>query len=370
MHTHPITLETLRRYAVQRILFAATTLPDALTKIGFVQIDPIKAPAPAHDLILRHRVQDYKKGDIERAYPQPTLALEEAFFINHGYLPRTLATMLWSNKQPSEYLSSRSEAVQHIRAFACHNPEIHPKILNQHIGHKVTRNNWGGQGQEGTQILQRMHSSGMLRIVRREKGQRVYGLPVNPAMDITPNTIVEAAIQMLAQTYAPVTHSSLIYMLRLLGQSRADLKPHIQTALKNAHAQLAHADIGGQRWYWPSGESMAVISSIERDTVHLLTPFDPLVWDRTRFEQFWGWTYTFEAYKPAHQRKLGYYALPLIWRDNCIGWANLAVADDILHAELGYVSQKPPTDTAYQEALAQELTRFADFADCRAWALR
>jgi uncharacterized protein YcaQ len=52
-----------------------------------------------------------------------------------------------------------------------------------------------------------------------------------------------------------------------------------------------------------------------RIAVRLLAPFDPVVWDRTRFELFWGWAYRFEAYTPPRLRKLGYYALPLLWRD-------------------------------------------------------
>ena len=59
--------------------------------------------------------------------------------------------------------------------------------------------------------------------------------------------------------------------------------------------------------------------------VRFLAPFDPVVHDRDRFELLWGWTYRFEAYTPAPKRKLGYYAMPLLWRDRVIGWANLSV---------------------------------------------
>ena len=77
------------------------------------------------------------------------------------------------------------------------------------------------------------------------------------------------------------------------------------------------------------------------DTVRLLAPFDPVVWDRRRFEILWGWAYRFEAYTPAAQRTLGYYALPLLWRDRVIGWGNLTVRDGTLHADIGYVSSAP-----------------------------
>ena len=66
----PITLDTLRRYAVARSLFKPTTLGRAIKKLGFVQADPIRAPARAQDLTLRHRVQGYCAGDLERRYPK------------------------------------------------------------------------------------------------------------------------------------------------------------------------------------------------------------------------------------------------------------------------------------------------------------
>ena len=71
----PITLNHLRRFAVTRSLFTPTTLKRALDKLGFVQADPIRAPARAQDLMLRHRVQDYRAGDLERLYPK--LGVEE-----------------------------------------------------------------------------------------------------------------------------------------------------------------------------------------------------------------------------------------------------------------------------------------------------
>ena len=53
-HPH---LDALRRYAIARSLFKPTTLPKAIQRLGFVQADPIRAPARAQDLILRHRVR-------------------------------------------------------------------------------------------------------------------------------------------------------------------------------------------------------------------------------------------------------------------------------------------------------------------------
>src|SRR6476620_3811721 len=75
-------LAHLRRFAIRRSLFTATTLEDAIATFGFVQADPIRAPARAQDLTLRHRVENYHAGDLERRYSR--LLVHEDFFINYG----------------------------------------------------------------------------------------------------------------------------------------------------------------------------------------------------------------------------------------------------------------------------------------------
>ena len=52
-------------------------------RLKFVQADPIRAPARAQDLTLRHRVKGYRVGDLERRYA--TLDVEEEFFVNYGF---------------------------------------------------------------------------------------------------------------------------------------------------------------------------------------------------------------------------------------------------------------------------------------------
>src|ERR671927_1930594 len=87
-----ITLDELRRFSVARNFPKATTLNRALKRIGFVQADPIRAPARAQDLILRHRVKNYHAGDLERRYT--SLDIEEDFFVNYGYVTRGLQVLM------------------------------------------------------------------------------------------------------------------------------------------------------------------------------------------------------------------------------------------------------------------------------------
>jgi uncharacterized protein YcaQ len=134
--------------------------------------------------------------------------------------------------------------------------------------------------------------------------------------------------------------------------------------LQRAKLRFSSTRVDGVDWYWPAEEKAA--RSAPQDKVRLLTPFDPVVWDRDRFELLWGWVYRFEAYTPAHKRKLGYYALPLLWRDRVIGWGNLSVKNGELKSEFGYVVSQPPYDRTFNRELEAELDRMRAFLglDC------
>jgi len=98
-------LEALRRYAVARSLFTPTTLPRAIERLGFVQADPIRAPARAQDLTLRQRVKDYRAGDVEQRYTR--LRIEEDFFINYGFVPRTHQALMHPRTPRSAWNAAR-----------------------------------------------------------------------------------------------------------------------------------------------------------------------------------------------------------------------------------------------------------------------
>src|SRR5437764_8377808 len=87
-----IRLDDLRRFTVAHSLFTPTTLKRALHRLGFVQADPIRAPARAQDLTLRHRVRNYRAGDLDRRYA--TLGIEEDFFVDYGFVTRDIQALM------------------------------------------------------------------------------------------------------------------------------------------------------------------------------------------------------------------------------------------------------------------------------------
>ena len=448
MPAAPITLDTLRRYAVARTLFTPTTLPAAIKRLGFVQADPIRAPARAQDLTLRHRVKGYRAGDLERRYA--ALGIEEDFFVNYGFVPRATQALMHPRTPRTAWPPARVAQAQAVLAFVQERSHgasgVHPREVDAHFAHGRATNWFGGTSSASTQLLDAMHYRGMLRIAGRVSGVRTYAVPVVasdvvsgpesvPASDAltptlsrpagegagdglpslplprleswaelapsrSPDQALDALIDVIVHKYAPLPERSLAGLLSLLLRGGvpqwAALRPG---ALARAKQRLASAVVDGVAWYWPQAERPSAARYTAQDgvqgdgvqgdgvqgegvqgegvqgegvqgegvqgdgvgSVRLLAPFDPLVWDRRRFELLWGWAYRFEAYTPPAKRVRGYYALPLLWRDQVIGWGNLSVTDGALCAELGYAAGKAPREAAFKRALEQELAQMQNF---------
>jgi hypothetical protein len=370
----PITLSHLRRYAVARSLFKPTTLRRAIEKLGFVQADPIRAPARAQDLTLRHRVNGYRAGDLERRYPK--LAVEEDFFVNYGFLPRAHHALMHPRAvriKPSPVRAKRAEAVL---AFVRERGVVHPREVDAHFSHGRVTNWFGGSSSASTQLLNLMHYQGLLRVARRDSGTRVYvarePAPAQiagvvdtahgaEAAQMSGASKMDALVDVIVRKYAPLPANSLSGLINRLQYGAPQWTKERSAALARAKQRLGHARVEGIEWYWPAEEKPQSRRWRPDDRVRLLTPFDPVVWDRRRFEIFWNWAYRFEAYTPAPKRKLGYYALPLLWQERVVGWGNLTVADGRLQAEFGYTDGHAPRSPAFRLKLGDELDRLRAF---------
>jgi uncharacterized protein YcaQ len=211
-----------------------------------------------------------------------------------------------------------------------------------------------------------MHYRGLLRVARRDSGTRVYAPreadPEPAAGDaLTVNARIDTLIDLIVGKYAPLPAKSLTQLLRFLSGGIPQWSIHRSASLERAKQRLASARVDGIDWYWPAAANPASRRWRVEPAVRLLTPFDPVVWDRHRFELFWGWQYRFEAYTPAAKRKLGYYALPLLWGERVIGWGNLNYAAGSLESSFGYLAGRPPREAAYRTALEAELERMRIF---------
>jgi uncharacterized protein YcaQ len=352
-----IDLDTLRRHALARSFFTPTTLPRAIARLGFVQADPIRAPARAQDLTLRHRVIDYRAGDLERRYP--TLAIEEDFFVNYGFLPRSVHHLMHPREPRAVWTKARLKQAHAVLEFVRGRQAVHPREVDAAFSHGTTTNWFGGSSNASTQLLYDMHYRGLLRVARRESGIRLYAAREQTPAPADSAEAHDALVNVVVAKYAPLPAATLGQLLSHLCGGVPQWRRYRAPALARAKQRLAHTRLDGVDWYWPESERLRGIEPDDR--VRLLAPFDPVVWDRRRFELFWSWAYRFEAYTPASKRQRGYYALPLLWRDAVIGWANVGVRDGTLKTQFGYASGRAPRDAAFRRELEAELGRLQDF---------
>lgn len=359
-------LDDMRRYAIARSLIPPTTLKRALHWMGFVQADPIRAPARAQDLILRHRVKNYRAGDLERRYAE--LGVHEDFFINYGFVTSELQALMHPRRNSRilaqvglRWPAHKKTRAQLLLEFVRERGVVHPQEVDRQFSHGSVKG-WSGTSNASTRLLDALHYQGLLRVAKREKGIRMYSVHehgAGPADKAERDARLDALVDAEVHVYAPMPARSLVSLVRRMQYAAPQWQAHVPAALKRAKQRLAQAKIDGIDWYWPANEDASGHEPEEK--VRLLAPFDPVVWDRYRFELLWGWVYRFEAYTPAKKRVRGYYALPMLWRDRVIGWANLAVKNGELEAQFGYVDGRAPEESAFRRELEAELGRVRTF---------
>jgi uncharacterized protein YcaQ len=360
--TARITLEQLRAYAVARTLFAPRDLESAVRMLGFVQIDPIRAPARAQDLILRHRVEGYRAGDIEKHYA--ALPFAEEIIHVYGILPRESLALLHPRPARDSWHVEREHPrlAKRILAHVGKHGPTHPRDLQKALGKARVINGWGGESAATTRMLEVMHYRGRLRIARRDKGVKVYELAHPLPEPLAKAKRVSRLLELMLRLYAPLPERSLRELAFIVTRTSlpgANAAKAVAALLESD--RVRHATIDDVRYVWPANEAVRVEP---HETVRLLAPFDPIVWDRRRFELLWGWAYRFEAYTPPAKRQRGYYALPLLWRDAVIGWANAALAGGKLDVETGFIAKRP-REAVFRRELETEVERMSEFLDAR-----
>jgi uncharacterized protein YcaQ len=312
-------------------------------------------------------VKGYHAGDIERLYTK--LDIEEDFFINYGYVTTALHRLMHPRSNSRKLVDdvwgalpvAQRRKAKLLLQFVNERGTVHPREVEEYFSHGKVTNYWGGSSNATTHLLDALHYHGMVRIVRRDKGIRVYGTRNHSSILSDPNERdrrIDALADVIVSIYGPLPSSTLWFYLRRLRYAVPQWQKALTGMLDRAKQRLPHEQVDKLDWYWPVGEKIP--RNPVSDTVRLLAPFDPLVHDRARFELLWGWSYRFEAYTPATKRKLGYYAMPMLWRDAIVGWANLSVKGGRLAPDIGFVGE-PIRERTFKQELERELESLTKF---------
>ncbi|NIE60545.1 MULTISPECIES: crosslink repair DNA glycosylase YcaQ family protein [unclassified Burkholderia] len=190
----------------------------------------------------------------------------------------------------------------------------------------VKGNGWWDRKPE-KRHLEVLFTTGDLMVSERRNFQRVYDVRerVLPDWDDTRDLPPRSA----------VLPALLDYTCRALGVVRADwVADYYRLPRRSYRAELERlADAGDlipvaiDDWKVPAyvhRSLEALLPAAEADTLRstvttLLSPFDPVVWDRRRASTLFGFDYTIECYTPGHKRRYGYFCLPVLHRGRLVG---------------------------------------------------
>ena len=323
--------DTARRF-LRRALLLDAPVPDVATALahhGYIQIDPINIAGRMHDHILRHRVAGYAEGGLMRHLhggTEPLPAAQRTAFEHHiptanilvafplDAWPHLLAVMrarprrsgAWSGRLSPRQKELVPQLLAEITARG-------PLSSEDFAGTGRSRHVWGAATQAKA-ALQKLFFHGRLLIARRGDGNRRY-------YDL-PERVLPAAV--LAASAPPAADTARWEVLLKLRQRRLVLLKRGELPLV-ADAVQPIAIEGCPPLYCRKDDLplLAEIQNrkpeIENVVSLLLAPLDPLIYDRRVTSALWKFDYTWEAYTPAHKRRRGYYALPVLAGTEIVG---------------------------------------------------
>jgi len=325
---HRLTKAQARRIAIRAQLLDArrpTDLLEVVSHLTFLQLDPTAAIAPSADLVAWTRLGDgYRPAQLTQALEQDRSLYEVRAYVRPIVdLPLHLAAMAaW----PFPNEDRRHVAVPGPGAHRWleTNDAFRRDVLDllSTSGPLMSRDipdtsvvPWQSSGWTGnrnvTQMLEFLNARGEVAIAGRTGRQRLWDLAerVYPPVEVVP---LAEARRILA-----------VRRLRALGIARAEV---LGVTGERYHEEVEGepAEVEGTSGSWVV-DPAAIGQDFEGRTA-LLSPFDRLVHDRVRAQELFDFEYTLEMYKPAHKRRWGYFALPVLHDDRLVGKVD-AIAD-------------------------------------------
>lgn len=324
-----VTVAHARRFMRRAVLLdaPAATVAEALKHHGYFQIDPINVCGRMHDLLARNRVIGYREGDLMRhlhGEGTPMSADQRVAFEHHlpstGILvafgleawPHLLTEMHARTKRSGAWsgrLSKReSELAEYILAEIAERGPLNSDAFND--GRRA-KSVWG-KATLAKSTLQKMFFHGRVLISRREGNRRFYDLPerVLPA-------------HVLAAPEPSRNETARWLALLKLRQRRLVILKRGELPLVEDHVQPVRISdcplLYCLRDDLPLFDSVASHHAPPTDSLHLLAPLDPLIYDRVVTSRLWGFDYTWEVYTPPHKRVRGYYVLPILAGTQIVG---------------------------------------------------
>ncbi|GLY04787.1 MULTISPECIES: crosslink repair DNA glycosylase YcaQ family protein [Actinoplanes] len=338
-----------------------------LRRLHLIQMDSVNVLQRAHFMPLYSRLGPYPAGLLERAaYRRPRELFE---FWGHE------ASLIRADLQPLfRWRMARAHELAWggMRRIARDRPELVDWVLAEvrergpvtaaEIESDVPRSkdHWGWNWSEVKQALEWLFYSGQVTAAERTTSfARRYDLP---------ERVLPAAVLAVPDPEPADAFRSLVELsARALGvAAEPELRDYFRLPLRECRVAIAElVEAGVLRPVSVPGWRSAYLHAEARlprrvDVATLVSPFDPLIWERARTERLFGMTYRIEIYVPAPQRTHGYYVLPFLLGDRFAARVDLKADRQagVLRVPAAWLEPgAAPEETA--EALAAELVRLA-----------
>jgi uncharacterized protein YcaQ len=323
---HRLTKADARRIAVRAQLLDAMRPTDLLELVGhltFLQLDPTAAIAPAADLVAWSRLGDaYRPEHLTQALEHDRSLYEvRAFVRSTADLPLHLEEMAawpFPNEEKRYWPPPGIGAHRWLVANAGFRRDV-LRLLKK-SGPMASRDipdtsavPWQSSGWTGnrnvTQMLEFLNARGEVAVAGRAGRQRLWDLAerVYPAVEAVP--LADARRELARRR------------LRALGIARREVigaggERHLE------EVEGEPAEVAGVAGEWvvdPARVDRGLLDGEFAGRTALLSPFDRLVHDRIRAQELFDYEYLLEMYKPAAQRRWGYFALPILHEDRLVG---------------------------------------------------
>ena len=299
----------------------------SIRAMGVLQIDTISVVARSPYLVLWSRLGDYDPAWLDQHLAEGRLFeywAHEACFVpieDYGlYRHRMLDPSNMGWKYSASWMRERAGEVAALLAHIHANGPTRSSDFERSDGEA---GGWWGWKSE-KRSLELLFTAGQLMIARRHNFQRVYDLAerVHPAWD-------DSRLAPLADT----RRDMVLRAVKALGVCKAawipdyhrTRRPHPDADALAAQGALLRARVAG--WQAPvyihpdhlELARRAQAGALAPTLTTLLSPFDPVVWDRQRALELFDFDYRLECYTPAAKRRYGYFTLPILRRGALVG---------------------------------------------------
>ncbi|HEY0216477.1 MAG TPA: crosslink repair DNA glycosylase YcaQ family protein [Cellulomonas sp.] len=304
-------------------------------RVGLLQIDSVNVLARAHLMPTFSRLGPYDVGLLDRASGKAPRRLVETWAHEASFIPpETYAMLGWRRRayQTQAWGSIREVPVRYsplvadVRAIiAAEGPitarEVHARFEAEH---PRERTEWGWNWSASKRVLEYLFFTGEVASARRNtQFERCYDLTervLPPEVLAAPEPDDDEALRSLvavaARAHGVATQRCLLDYFRLRGPQAVRA---VQDLLDDG--RLVPVRVEG----WERPVLLDPAADLPRTATGraLLSPFDPLVFERRRLEELFGLRYRIEIYVPEAQRVHGYYVLPFLRGENLAALVDL-----------------------------------------------